>query len=86
LRSNGRAAGAPLTVILDGERMPGTEDGPAAAFASRGADCSVMAGHHQPRGSGDGSPASAAAPGSVRTREGAALADAAGANSPPPSR
>jgi hypothetical protein len=34
-RSNGRAAGAPLTVILAGETMPGTEDGPPAAYRWR---------------------------------------------------
>ena len=38
----------------------------------------MTAGHHRPGGSGDGRPASAAAPGSVRTREGAASADAQG--------
>ena len=48
MRSNRRAAGAPLTGILRGETMPGTEDGPAAAFAWRGAMCCVMAGHHRP--------------------------------------
>jgi hypothetical protein len=79
---NRRAAGAPLTVILRGETMPGTEDGPLAAFAWRGARCSVTAGHHRPGGSGDSRLASAAAPGSVRTREGAAVADALGADSP----
>ena len=59
LRSNRRAAGAPLTVILPGETMPGTEDGPPAAFAWRGAGCCVTAGHHRSGGSGDGRPASA---------------------------
>ena len=52
--------------------------------AWRGAGCCVTAGHHQPGGSGDGRPASAAAPGSVCTREGAASADAPGADSPLP--
>jgi hypothetical protein len=47
-------------------------------FAWCGAGCSVSAGHHRPGGSGDGRPASAAAPGSVRPREGAASADAPG--------
>ena len=76
MRSNRRAAGAPLTVILRGEMMPGTEDGLPRGFAWRSAGCRVTAGHHRPGGSGDGRPASAAAPGSVRTREGAAFADA----------
>jgi hypothetical protein len=44
--------------------------------------CHVTAGHHRPGGSGDDCSASAAAPGSVRTREGAASADAPGADSP----
>ena len=52
--------------------------------AWRGAGCCVTAGHHRPGGSGEVRPASAAAPGSVRTREGAASADAPGADSPPP--
>ena len=43
----------------------------------------MTAGHHRPGGSGGTRAASAAAPGSVRTREGAALADAQGAESPP---
>jgi hypothetical protein len=43
--------------------------------AWRGAGCCVTAGHHRPGGGGDGRPVSAAAPGSVRTREGAASAD-----------
>ena len=48
LRSNGRAAGAPLTVVLPGEGMPGTEDGPRPGFAWRGAGCCATAGHHRP--------------------------------------
>ena len=51
-----------------------------------GARCSagycVTAGHHRPSGSGDSRPASAAAPGSVHTREGAASADAPDADRP----
>jgi hypothetical protein len=43
----------------------------------------VTASHHRPGGSGEVRAAPAAAPGSVRTREGAALADAPGADSPP---
>jgi hypothetical protein len=70
-------------VILRGETMPGTEDGPAAAFTWRGAGCCVTAGCHRPGGSGEDRAASAAAPGSVRTREGAALADAPGGDSLP---
>ena len=72
LRSDGRAAGAPLTVISPGETMPGTEDGHPAAFAWRGAGCRVTAGHHRPGGSGDSRPVSAAAPVSAPAREGAA--------------
>jgi hypothetical protein len=49
---------------------------PCPAGARRGAGYCVTAGHHRPSGSGDSRPASAAAPGSVRTREGAASADA----------
>jgi hypothetical protein len=41
-------------------------------------------GHNLPGDSGDGRPTSAAAPGSVRTREGGAFADVPGADSPPP--
>jgi hypothetical protein len=52
-------------------------------FAWCGAGCSVTAGHHRPSGGGDGCPASAAAPGSVHTREGAALCRRPGADSPP---
>ena len=48
-------------MILDGERMPGTEDGPRPVFAWRGAGCCVTAGHHRPGGSGDGRPALGAA-------------------------
>jgi hypothetical protein len=54
------------------------------AGARRGAGCRVTAGYHRPGGSGEVRPASAAAPGSVRTREGAALADAPGTDGPPP--
>ena len=43
----------------------------------------MTAGHHRPGGGGEIRPESAAAPGSVRTREGAASADAPGADSPP---
>jgi hypothetical protein len=43
----------------------------------------VTASNHRPARSGDSRPASAAAPGSVRTREGAASADAPGANGTP---
>ena len=43
----------------------------------------VTAGDHRPAGSGDSGPASAAAPGSVRTREGAALADDPGRGQTP---
>ena len=64
LRSNRRAAGAPLTVILPGKRMPGTEDGSRPEFAWRGAERSVTAGRHWPHGSGEDRPASAA-----RTRQ-----------------
>ena len=60
-------------MILPGETMPGTEDGPPAAFAWRGAGCCVTAGHHRPGGSGDGRPASAAAPGSVPHARGRGL-------------
>ena len=70
----GSASPCPVLPI-GAETMPGTEDGPPAAFAWRGAGCRVTAGHHRPGGSGDGRLASAAAPGSVRTREGAASAD-----------
>ena len=51
--------------------------------AWRGDGCYLTAGHHRPGGSGEVRPASAAAPGSVRTREGAALADAPGREPPP---
>ena len=68
----------------DAENLPRTEDGRPRLSAWRGAGCRVTAGHHRPGGSGDGRPASAVAPGSVRTREGAAPADAPGADSPPP--
>ena len=44
----------------------------------------MTASHHRPGGSGDSRPASAAAPGSAPAREGAASADAPGADSPPP--
>jgi hypothetical protein len=47
------------------------------------AKVSVTTGHHRLGGSGDSRPASAAAPGSVRTREGAALADAPGRGQAP---
>jgi len=43
----------------------------------------VAAGHHWPGDSGDARRASAAAPGSVRTREGAALADGPGRGQTP---
>ena len=46
--------------------------------------CCVTADLHRLGGSGDGRPASAAAPGSVRTREGAASADAPSTDRPPP--
>ncbi len=49
-------------MILRGERMPGTEDGPPPVSAWRGAECGVTAGYHRPGGSGDGRPASAARP------------------------
>jgi len=49
-----RAAGAPLIVILRGERMPGTEDGPLPDCAWRGAEFSVSPGHHRPNSGGDG--------------------------------
>jgi hypothetical protein len=51
--------------------------------AWHGAGCRVTAGHHRPGGSGGGRPASAAAPGSVRTREGAASADTPGRGQSP---
>jgi hypothetical protein len=41
LRSNRNAARAPLTVILAGETMPSTEDGPATVFSCCGARCRV---------------------------------------------
>jgi hypothetical protein len=43
LRSNRRAAAAPFTVIWNGERMPGTEDG-QAPFAGATHRRSVTAG------------------------------------------
>src|SRR5215469_11890645 len=60
LRSNGRAAGAPLTMTLPGETMPGTEDGPPAASHGAVPKVGVTAGHHRPSGSGVGRLASAA--------------------------
>jgi hypothetical protein len=65
-----------LTVVLPGKTMPGTEDGPPRDFAWRGAGRPRDGGSPPACGSVDGRPASAAAPGSVRTREGAASADA----------
>jgi hypothetical protein len=54
-----------------------------AGSAWRGAEGCVTAGHHRPGGSGDSRLASAATPVRASAREGAALADAPGADSPP---
>jgi len=69
---------------LPGETMPGTEDGPPRGLPLGVVPkISVTAGHHRLCGSGEVRPASAAAPGSAPAREGAASADAPGAESPP---
>ena len=65
-----RPQGAPLTVILRGKRMPGTEDGPGPVFAGAAIERSVTAGTADLRKRGS-RPGGGGAPVRAPAREGA---------------
>jgi hypothetical protein len=69
-RAATRPQGAPLTVILRGERMPGTEDGPSTDFAAAVIDAALRR-VPQTCGSGAADLAAAGAPVRASAREGA---------------